>query len=652
MEGSNIKNPLNPFTFYTGLGAITLLSGYYYYLMEWLFFITKPSMLSYLSLPEQVYILFTAPLPLVAFSLCCVCLACLISLILKPIKKLPNYIHIAISYSVPAAILTACTLLLIDNFSYTLFKLASHSTTTLITKSYYWIILSLFMLYFIDKLPAINHAIALRSGKAIALCAILICLSSLALLASYRAPLSLASGLPPTEVTEKLPNILFFNADGVRSDNMSVYGYERATTPFMDSIANESVIYFNHWTNSSKTTGSIGSLLSGKYPTRTKVIFRPDTFTGEDMFQHLPGILKQLGYFNIDITMRHYIDPDDLKLRNSFDYANDRYITTISDSFNHAYLRSWPATVQFIEENGQRLQQRLTHLLTDSSMVNPHKQVNQGHSLRPQSSDQGRMEQLKQQLMTAPRPFFANIHLLGPHGNRFIYEQPIFTADKHQPLPWQVDHYDNAIFQWDSYSRDIYRLLEASGELENTLLVFNSDHGWRHHINETLPLIIRYPNQTRTGVVTQASQRLDIAPTVLGYLGITPPTWMDGHDLNARSDNDYPIFIVTSARLQASNAGDWKIAAKLTPPFYSLGTMSMLYCGVLYSIDVNDILQPRLSYQEVENKKSSCTASSLTPRAAYKKIISHLQHMGYDTGSVFEHVADETRDKQYSVRVE
>ncbi|MGF1721225.1 sulfatase-like hydrolase/transferase [Vibrio kyushuensis] len=427
------------------------------------------------------------------------------------------------------------------------------------------------------------------------------------------------------------PNILIFSSDGVNSEHMTIYGSERDTTPFMASIASETTIYLNHLTNSSKTTGSVGALLSGKHPTRTRVLFRPDTFSGQHMFQHFPAILKSMGYYNSDISLRHYVDPQDLKLRNGFDYANSRKIDSSPHWFNILLLEYWPNTYLFIEETSQRFYQRVFHLTGLNNFTNPHRLVTQKVEGQSVTLDRERMNQLVGIINSSPRPFFAHVHLLGTHGERFDYEKPIFTKTKHQPEPWMNDHYDNAIYQWDQYVKEVYLLLKKRGELENTILVFNSDHGLDRTINKTLPLVIRFPNQKHTGYVSQPSQRLDIAPTLLSYLGVPSPDWMDGSSLLSRDNESYPIFIVRSLEQQQFSSGNWVVAANIEPPFYSLGTISVAYCGELYSLDVNNIESISMKNQTIHAKTNACPTGGINQELAYNLLRDHLNNMGYDT---------------------
>jgi arylsulfatase A-like enzyme len=86
--------------------------------------------------------------------------------------------------------------------------------------------------------------------------------------------------------------------------------------------------------------------------------------------------------------------------------------------------------------------------------------------------------------------------------------------------------------------------LVASGALERTLVILTADHGemlgdgWQlgkqgfrpeaFHV----PLIIRHPARQRPGVVVEAfTEHVDLMPTILEALGITPPRQCDGHSL-------------------------------------------------------------------------------------------------------------------------
>ena len=138
-----------------------------------------------------------------------------------------------------------------------------------------------------------------------------------------------------------------------------------------------------------KTTGSVGSLLSGKYPASTRVIYRPDIFTGVDSYEHLPGILKQYGYTNADFSVRFYVDPVDLNLLQGFDYANGRKLNSKSSplSFINYY---WPNTTHFLNQIYDRISGRILHSLNVRTMYNPYMMATNPSTYEYESLDRER----------------------------------------------------------------------------------------------------------------------------------------------------------------------------------------------------------------------------------------------------------------------
>jgi arylsulfatase A-like enzyme len=102
-------------------------------------------------------------------------------------------------------------------------------------------------------------------------------------------------------------------------------------------------------------------------------------------------------------------------------------------------------------------------------------------------------------------------------------------------LAAEVDHHLGRIFDW----------LKATGQWDDTLVVLTSDHGemlgdhfmWgKQTVYDPcfhVPLIIRDPRNSATGgaVVDALTESIDIAPTILDWLGATPPAVFDGASL-------------------------------------------------------------------------------------------------------------------------
>ena len=107
-------------------------------------------------------------------------------------------------------------------------------------------------------------------------------------------------------MAKKLPNILFFGIDSIRSDHMSCYGYPRQTTPHFDKLAEESVLFENNFSPVVPTTPAYTAMLSGMDQFTTRVVSL--SHAGDDKsgklatnFKLLPEILKDLGYYSVCI---------------------------------------------------------------------------------------------------------------------------------------------------------------------------------------------------------------------------------------------------------------------------------------------------------------------------------------------------------------
>ena len=75
------------------------------------------------------------------------------------------------------------------------------------------------------------------------------------------APSSLPQKFTTSLKPEELPNILFLQGDGINAANMSIYGYERKTTPYLDSIKDRVNVWTNFYPSNCCTYGSTYALL-------------------------------------------------------------------------------------------------------------------------------------------------------------------------------------------------------------------------------------------------------------------------------------------------------------------------------------------------------------------------------------------------------
>lgn len=93
------------------------------------------------------------------------------------------------------------------------------------------------------------------------------------------------------------PNVLVIVVDTLRADHLSAYGYKRLTSPEIDRIAQEGVLFENAYSTAPWTAPSHASLLTGTFQFENKVFWSKETRPFmDDRFLTLPEAVRKLGY--------------------------------------------------------------------------------------------------------------------------------------------------------------------------------------------------------------------------------------------------------------------------------------------------------------------------------------------------------------------
>ncbi len=94
--------------------------------------------------------------------------------------------------------------------------------------------------------------------------------------------------------TKKQPNIVLIVLDTQRRDRLSLYGYQRGTTPNLDDFARRATIFENGISAAQWTIPSHASMFTGEYPTTHQALQVHDTL--DSRFETVAKILKNNGY--------------------------------------------------------------------------------------------------------------------------------------------------------------------------------------------------------------------------------------------------------------------------------------------------------------------------------------------------------------------
>jgi arylsulfatase A-like enzyme len=617
------------------LFTLTFFAAHLYIFNEWLFQVTKPSYMNGLPFLGQLQIfLLTSAL---FTSLCFFCLMLLVLLSrTPPFTKYPNILK-RIGSLLPAMILSALVLIMVDNFTYTIFKFGIVSTQGW-SRGLYG--LGFFLLFLISYRYTDHYLGSLSSKKRIwGLSPKTLLYLQAGVLTFSLVVLALPGLLTASSVqignssnAQRHPHILLITPDGLDADHMSAYGYSRDTTPRIRSLAESSLLAENAFSNSANTTGSLISMYTGKYPTKTRVLYPPDILKGNDSYEHLVGILQSNGYKTIQITIPYFLDAQDLNLLDGFTEVN-------TSGAGHSRLLSIMKEVLpshyalFIDDVFKRFVDRIRHIFLIKKMDNPYLLVTR---MSEQLADEDRMASLLQSIQLRDQPVFAHVHLMVTHGEKFNPTIQNFSAGQsiEDQQPWNEDFYDDSILSFD---RNIGALIDDLAEnkvLDNTIIIIGSDHGQKWNQLIRLPLIIRFPNGQFAGRIPQNVQYLDIAPTILDYIGSEIPAWMSGTSLISGVLEERPIFGVNDVAKEAvDNGGGYAVNwENITPPFYQFGGISLIYCQKWYKLSLtNNVWETGY----VTGSTTACPQGlEIADEQAFTWIVEHLEDNGFDVSTL------------------
>lgn len=615
-----VKSPLSR------LVISTILASYLYVFMEWLFYVTKPSFFDAIDFGGKLSILFKTSLLLTLFGCAAFFFAALVGWMLSCF--LPGWKVQFLAVIVPAWILAALALLTVDNFTYTIFKVGIITTVGMERGGYAVLLLLAFLLicrWLLEKVSLGNWYENHLLGP---LSFILMVISVGFVLTGHSATGVVGDDLQKTSL-DRLPNIIILGGDGINASHVSAYGYPRETTPILDNLVKVSLFAENAFTNAGNSSGSTTAILTGKNATTTRVLYPPDILTGVDAFQHLSGILRQQGYYTAQLGVPQFIDAYNLNFQDAFDEVNGNTIQ--GTVVLHLFKPLGYDVAYFSSKVYKRITDRLMHIFYIHTMKYAFGTIMEP---TPESNDDSaKITLLLDLISNTNQPLFVHIHTMGTHGPNFFPRNQVFSKGEEQTNLWMEDFYDDSILIFDSYVGEVLDRLAATGKLDNTILVIYSDHNQQYFTNQRIPLLIRFPKGEHVGVIQNNVQNIDIAPTLLDYMGLPIPSWMEGQSLlKGEPEKNRLIFSTGAAYIKEINGIFMVDPAQRTPPFYQLGFVGIIDCQVWYRYDlVNQVWSSGFVF---EHTTSCQTDQLLSPKQINEALQTHLAKRGFDISSL------------------
>lgn len=308
----------------------------------------------------------------------------------------------------------------------------------------------------------------------------------------------------------KKPNILCITCEDI-SPRLKCYGDPVAVTPNLDKFAEEGIRYTRMFTTVGVSAPSRSALITGMYPSAI----------GANYMRNFakPEVMPP------DINPYQVVLPEEIKCYTEFLRAAGYYCTNNSktDYQFEAPLTAW-------DEQGSKAHWKN----------------------RPKEM-----------------PFFSIFNLNVTHESQIWARtnKPLQVRPEEVPVPPYfpddpVIRHDIAvmysnIFEMDKQFQALLNELKASGEWENTIIIWFSDNGGplpreKRAIYESgmlVPFMVRFPNGYRAGEVEEQMYMFpDIPATILSLADICPPKYMQGQAFLGNYAKDVPRAYVYGAR--------------------------------------------------------------------------------------------------------
>lgn len=444
------------------------------------------------------------------------------------------------------------------------------------------------------------------------------------------AALTASGEISAQTAPRRRPNIILYLSDQFRWDFVGANGANSSTrTPNLDAMARRGTNFTHAITNQPVCAPSRSVLFTSRYATETGV-----WQNGPGMRQDLPtlaGELRKAGY-SANLIGKWHLAPGNVKQgggdgtvppqwrggfddlwegANALEHTSHPYEGTLYDRDGKEITYKDRYRVDFLTDRAEQFlrQKHDKPFFLFVSQLEPHQQ-----------NDLNRM--------------------VGPKGSaeRFInaYVPPdlrAFPGDWHQQLP---DYY-GACESIDASVGRLHNVLKETGQDEDTIFIFFSDHGCHfmtrnteykrstHNSSIRVPMIIDGPGFNGAQQISQLVGIIDMAPTLLQAAGVPVPSSWKGHSF-------LPLLLDGSARTAWPDQQLIQISESMTAR--TLRTQDWTYCVADISGAKNAASPQYMEWQMYDQRNDPHELVNLAGRKEYREKAKELkallvEHMKY-----------------------
>jgi arylsulfatase len=328
----------------------------------------------------------------------------------------------------------------------------------------------------------------------------------------------------------KPERIVLVTIDTLRADHLSCYGYPRKTSPFIDSLARDGILFEKLISSSSLTAPAHASIFTSLYPVQHNLLRNGQKL--DPSFTTMAEILQQAGYEtagfaatdmhfksgNLDQGFSFFDEPVILRTRRTMARQKNGVIDRDPETqkSDRAMYRQADATIdRAIEWIDGRIDGEKFFLWVH--LYDPHMPYAPPENILKEIKDQSEKDR------TEIASFLFNEHFIN---------HPDFLREPGK-VPSMIDNYDAEIRFVDREVQRLFNYMSEVGFNSNTLWVITADHGeglgghkflthGRLIYNEQIhiPLVLYFTSGTAKGtVVKKVIEQVDILPTIAELAG-------------------------------------------------------------------------------------------------------------------------------------
>ncbi len=360
-------------------------------------------------------------------------------------------------------------------------------------------------------------------------------------------------------------NVIFITLDSLRADHVSSFGYQRDTTPFIDSLSDDFTVFRDAYAQGPSTLSSFLASIGGIYSLAAgKRMFLPSFATP------VQSVFKEAGYSTAAFHSNPFISSF-MGFSRDFDEFFDSFGSDKGQwegrTYSEKQLKSGGWGLKTRVRNGVKVALRRSRTLHYMA-------ISMRDAVSPPRVPYVRGDDLNKRVLThldgVEEPFFLWVHYMDTHSPFRPEPQELkeFTGRsmsrgkmikinrmlrKGHPgidryIPELIDLYDTKIRLNDGYLRSLIDGLKERGLYDDAVIAIASDHGeefMEHGIAGHkkrfydqimhVPILLKNGGTSRDEIPAKSSTHLvgmiDVPWTLVNRAGLTPPPTLMGQDL-------------------------------------------------------------------------------------------------------------------------